>query len=75
MPEASDKLVDELAEKFLQWPLPASVCSDQIAKLPGEKHRVGANLLSEDEARQMIEEVVISTLREKRIPLRPTENF
>jgi hypothetical protein len=75
MPEASDKLVDELTEKFLQWPLPASVCSDLIVTLPGEKHRVGTNLLSYDEARQMMEEVVITTLRQKGIHLRSTEDL
>lgn len=73
-PDASDKLLDELAEKFLKWRLPASVCSNLIATLPSEKHRVGSNLLGRNEARQMMEEVVIATLREKGIHLCSAEN-
>ena len=53
-------IVDVLVDRFLQWKLPDSVCSDLCAtdreyakRFPGT--RCGTNLLTADEARQMIE--------------------
>ena len=50
-PEDIKKLVD----RFLSWPLPASVRADDCASIQGYKYRSGTNLLSADEARQMFE--------------------
>jgi hypothetical protein len=47
--------IDSLVDKFLSWPLPESVCSDLCVTEHGEKGRVGTNLLTADEARQMLE--------------------
>jgi hypothetical protein len=43
--------LEALTKKFLQWPVPASVCPDGT---PGQPGRTGTNLLSYDEARQML---------------------
>jgi hypothetical protein len=72
VPSDADKLADELAEKFIGWPLPDSVCSDLCATDTKYKHRTGTNLLSYVEARQMMHEVVIATLRHKGITLTHT---
>lgn len=53
--------IDELVDRFLSWPLPESVCSDQCATIPGYPHRVGTNLLTAKEAKQMIEHVLDGT--------------
>lgn len=47
-----------LVNAFLTWPLPASVCCDPCATKAGYPNRVGTNLLTADEARQMFEYVV-----------------
>lgn len=54
------KHIDHLVKRFLQWPLPDSVCSDLCVtdrtyaiRYPGLRR--GTNLLTADEARQMIE--------------------
>lgn len=44
-----------LVDRFLAWPLPDSVCSDMCATVRGYPNRVGTNLLTADEARQLIE--------------------
>ena len=50
------KEVEKLVDRFLAWPVPASVCSDTCVSDPDYKHpRSGTNLLTADEARQMIE--------------------
>lgn len=57
---------DELVDRFLSWPLPTSVCSDPCASTPGYPHqRVGTNLLTADEARQMLQHVVGPLLNAK----------
>jgi len=53
------KLLDVLVSRFLAWPLPPSVCSDicvteQHYKFP----RSGTNLLTADEALQMLTHVL-----------------
>lgn len=53
--------LDELANNFLRWPLPRSVCADPCATKQDEG-RVGTNLLSFVEARQMMADVVLPVL-------------
>lgn len=48
------RIVSRLVDKFLAWPLPESVCSDQCAGERGYPHRSGTNLLTAAEAEQMI---------------------
>jgi hypothetical protein len=67
-PTDNDQIARELAERFLRWPLPDGVCARLCAGKQGPG-LVGTNLLSYDEARQMMQEVVISTLREKGMQL------
>lgn len=67
-PAAVDELTKELAERFLRWPLPDSVRADLCATKQGPG-RIGTNLLSYIEARQMMQDVVLTTLREKGIQL------
>lgn len=59
-----EETIDQLAHAFLRWPLPESVCADLCATRQGPD-RVGTNLLSLDEARQMFRDVVGPVLREK----------
>lgn len=48
--------VKVLVDRFLQWKLPASVCSDTCVSDRSYVHsRSGTNLLDVNEARQMIE--------------------
>lgn len=47
----------DLAEAFLRWPLPDSVCADLCATKQGPG-RVGTNLLSYVEAKQMFEQLL-----------------
>lgn len=47
--------VDTLVDRFLQWPVPASVWPDGK---PGEPGRTGTNLLSAEEARLMLQHVL-----------------
>ncbi len=51
----------QLAERFLRWPLPDSVCTDLCATKQGP-NRVGTNLLSFIEAKQMMKDVVLPVL-------------
>lgn len=46
---------DAMVERFLAWPVPASVHPDGT---PGQPGRTGTNLLSAAEARQMLEHVL-----------------
>lgn len=50
--------IDKLVDRFLAWPVPESVCSDICATTKGYPGRTGTNLLTADEARQMIEYVL-----------------
>lgn len=47
--------IQSLVDRFLEWPLPPSVCSDLCATEANHPHRSGTNLLSAGEARQMFE--------------------
>lgn len=54
-PAAARSDVDRLVDRFLTWPVPASVSPDGT---PGRPGRTGTNLLSAEEARQMFEFVL-----------------
>ena len=51
--------IDEMVDRFLAWPVPTSVCPDNLdadrRMRPGSS---GTNLLSADEAKQMFEYVL-----------------
>ncbi len=51
-------LIDLMVDDFLAWTLPDSVCADGCATKQGPG-RVGTNLLTAVEARQMFESVVV----------------
>ena len=51
----TDEAIAGLVDKFLAWPLPSSVSSDQCTTVRGYPHRSGTNLLTATEARQMFE--------------------
>ena len=57
--EVREKEIKKLVDRFLAWPLPKSVCSDAIVTEHNYAHpRSGTNLLTADEARQMLEYVL-----------------
>ena len=60
-----EKLIRELTDAFLQWPLPQSVCADLCATDPKYKNRSGTNLLTFTEAKAMMDQVVMPVLAEK----------
>lgn len=55
--ENSMKITDAMVDRFLQWPMPESVCADLCATKQ-QTGRVGTNLLTAIEARQMLEYVL-----------------
>lgn len=55
-----------LVDAFLSWPLPDSVCSDLCVTEHGHPHRIGANLLTAVEARQMFEHALANSRDEGR---------
>lgn len=57
-------VTDAMVDRFLSWRLPASVCADGCATNPNYPHpRSGTNLLNADEARQMLEHVMVAFAR------------
>jgi hypothetical protein len=54
--------LNTMTEAFLRWPLPESVCADLCATKQGPG-RIGTNLLSFTEARQMLSDLVAPELR------------
>ena len=55
-------VTDEMVNRFLQWPLPKSVCSDTCVSMNDYQFpRFGTSLLTAVEARQMLEHVLGST--------------
>jgi hypothetical protein len=49
-------VINQMVARFLSWPLPNDVCADPCAADPTYAHpRTGTNLLTADQARQMIE--------------------
>ncbi|MFN3075976.1 MAG: hypothetical protein ABT940_03660 [Alphaproteobacteria bacterium] len=59
---AREKMINELVDKFLSWPLPDSVCADLCAMKQGYPHRSGTTLLSAIEAKQMMEHLFTDTI-------------
>ena len=55
--KSAQPIAADMAEAFLRWPLPESVCADLCATKQGPC-RVGTNLLSYTEAKQMFEHVL-----------------
>ena len=55
------KLADKIADAFIQWKLPESVCADPCATKQGPG-RYGTNLLSWVEAKQMAEQIILPLL-------------
>lgn len=53
----SKPMLDKMVDRFLAWPLPFSVCADLVATKQSEG-RIGTNLLTAIEARQMLEHVL-----------------
>lgn len=54
--------IGELVDRFLRWPLPTSVCSDTCVTDRHYPHsRWGTNLLTADEAQQMLEFVLMDS--------------
>lgn len=52
--------LDDMVNRFLRWPLPASVCSDTCVSDRNYPHgRSGTNLLTAQEARAMLRFVVL----------------
>lgn len=47
-----------LVDRFLSWPLPASVCADLCATIHGRTDRIGTNLLTAVEAEAMLRHVL-----------------
>jgi hypothetical protein len=52
------QVTDEMVTRFLNWPLPKSVCPDACVMNTEYPHRVGTNLLTAIEARQMLEYIL-----------------
>jgi len=50
-------ITNEMVERFLTWPVPVSVCADQCVTQKSVG-RTGTNLLTADEARQMLQYVL-----------------
>jgi hypothetical protein len=52
------RVTEEMVTRFLNWKLPASVLPDPCVMDTAYPHRIGTNLLTADEARQMLEHVL-----------------
>lgn len=50
--------INTLVDRFLTWPLPEGTCADPCACNPTYPSRTGTNLLTADQARQMLEHVL-----------------
>jgi hypothetical protein len=64
-PPSPEQLVDDLASAFLRWPLPDSVAADLCTMKP-QPGRIGTNLLSYVEAREMFRALVLPALKAER---------
>lgn len=69
------RIVSRLVDKFLAWPLPESVCSDQCACERGYPHRSGTNLLTATEAEQMIRHLLGPALSKEAATEEEGESF
>ena len=59
---AENELLEAMTNAFLRWPLPESVCADPCATKHSDKNRIGTNLLTAVEAKQMFRELVLPHL-------------
>jgi Holliday junction resolvase RusA-like endonuclease len=60
-----EEQIKKLVDRFLAWPLPKSVSSDTCVTVPEyQSSRSGTNLLTADEARQMIEHLLADEAQE-----------
>lgn len=55
---SEEESIVRAVNRFLTWPLPATVSADQCACLAGYKNRYGTNLMSGIEAREMLRHVL-----------------
>ena len=61
-----DEELKRMTDRFLCWPMPKTVCSDGCVTTKDYPYqRVGTNLLTADEARQMLEYVALPLLQAK----------
>lgn len=51
--------ITKLVNRFLSWPLPESLRSDPCASIPGYPHRTGTNLMTAEQAKAMLEHLLI----------------
>ena len=66
--------IDKLVDRFLAWPLPKSVASDGCVTNRDYPHqRIGTNLLTADEAKQMIEYLLSETAASTTLPQEPAQ--
>jgi hypothetical protein len=73
-------LSHEMAEAFLRWPLPGSVCADHCTTYPIARYnamlqRTGTNLLSYVEAKKMIDDIVLPILERENARLLQVEKI
>lgn len=67
-------VVQEMVSRFLSWKLPTSVCADPCVSDASYQHdRLGTNLLTADEARQMVEHLLGKETAAER-PAEPTHD-
>jgi hypothetical protein len=52
------QVTDEMVSRFLTWPVPADVYPDGT---PGQPGRTGTNLMTHEQARQMLTHVLAGT--------------
>jgi len=50
----NNTLIEDLVNRFLSWPLPESVASDLCVVSPSKHSRCGTNLLTANEAKEML---------------------
>lgn len=50
--------IEKMVERFLNWKLPETVCSDLCVTHLGQADRVGTNMLTAAEAKNMLEHVL-----------------
>ena len=75
-PQYKEHCMKRLCDRFLTWKLPASVSADLCATIPHYQNpRSGTNLLSADEARQMVEYVFADTFDAMRLMLRKSDTM
>lgn len=56
-PDPQDS-TEAIANRFLTWQLPATVCADSCATMYGHPNRYGTNLLSAEESIEMVKHLL-----------------